>query len=138
MLYIVSWVVLKKEKGKKMEVKVKVWIEDDKNNLVFGGGKMEILEYIEQTGSIAEASTKIGLSYKKAWTHIKVLEKYIEDELVITQKGAGEQGGSTLTPKAKEIITNYKKLQSDVKEYTQDRFKDLFVNSKIDILNLKE
>jgi molybdate transport system regulatory protein len=120
-----------------MEVKVKVWIEDDKNNLVFGGGKTEILEYIKETGSIAEASQKIGLSYKKAWSHIQVLEKYIEDSLVITQKGGGEQGGTTLTPKAIEIIENYKLLQNDVKEFTTNRFKELFENSKTDILNLK-
>jgi len=121
-----------------MEVKVKVWIEDDKNNLVFGGGKTEILEYINQTGSIAEAAQKIGLNYKKTWSHIKILEKYIEDELVITQKGGGEQGGSTLTPKAKEIIKNYKQLQSDVKEYTKQRFEELFTNSQTNILNLKD
>jgi molybdate transport repressor ModE-like protein len=121
-----------------MEVRVKVWIEDDKNNLVFGGGKTEILEYIDEKGSIAEAAQKMGLNYKKTWTHIKVLEKYIEDELVITQKGGGEQGGSTLTPKAKEIIENFKILKKDVRAYTQERFKELFVNSKTDILHLKE
>lgn len=120
-----------------MEVKVKVWIEDDKKNLVFGGGKTEILECIKETGSIAEASQQIGLSYKKAWSHIQVLEKYIEDSLVITQKGGGKQGGTTLTPKALEIIDNYKILQQDVKEYTRGRFKELFENSKTDILNLK-
>ena len=120
-----------------MEVKVKVWIEDDKNNLVFGGGKTEILEYIKETGSIAEASQKIGLSYKKAWSHIQILEKYIEDSLVITQKGGGEQGGTRLTPKALEIIENYKLLQHDVREYTKERFTELFENSKTDILNLK-
>lgn len=121
-----------------MEVKVKVWIEDDKKNLVFGGGKMEILKYIKQTGSIAEAAQQIGLNYKKTWSHIQILEKYIEDTLVITQKGGGEQGGTTLTPKALEIIENYKILQDDVKEYTQQRFKELFEESTTDILNLKE
>jgi molybdate transport repressor ModE-like protein len=129
--------VLEKKKERKMEVKVKVWIEDDKNNLVFGGGKTEILEYIKETGSIAEASQKIGLSYKKTWSHIQILEKYIEDSLVITQKGGGEQGGTTLTPKAIEIIENFKLLQNEVKEYTKQRFTELFENSKTDILNLK-
>lgn len=121
-----------------MEVKVKVWIEDDKKNLVFGGGKTEILEYIDKTGSIAGASQKIGLNYKKTWTHIKILEKHIEDELVITQKGRGENGGTTLTPNAKELIENFKILKSDVQKYTQERFKELFVNTNTDILNIKK
>jgi len=120
-----------------MEVKVKVWIEDDKNNLVFGGGKTEILEYIHKTGSISEAAQQIGLNYKKTWSHIQVLEKYIEDSLVITQKGGGEQGGTRLTPKAIEIMENYKLLQKDVQEFTSKRFTELFKNTQTDILNLK-
>ena len=35
-----------------MEIKVKVWIEDENKNLIFGSGKTEILRQIEQTGSI--------------------------------------------------------------------------------------
>lgn len=121
-----------------MEVKVKVWIEDDNQNLVFGGGKMQILEFIEESGSISEASAKMNLSYKKTWNHVKVLEKYIEDTLVVTQKGRGAQSGTTLTPKAKEIIENYKQLQRDIKEFTNKKFEELFINSKTDILNIKE
>ena len=58
-----------------MITKVKVWIEDDNSNLVFGSGKSEILEYIDQTGSIQDASKKAGMNYKKAWNHIKILQE---------------------------------------------------------------
>lgn len=40
------------------ESKNKIWIEDDNENLIFGGGKTQILEYIDETGSIAEAAKK--------------------------------------------------------------------------------
>ena len=66
-----------------MEVKVKVWIEDENKNLIFGHGKTEILEQIEKTGSISKASQEIGMNYKKAWSHIKILEEFIEDDLVV-------------------------------------------------------
>ena len=68
-----------------MEIKVKVWIEDENKNLIFGSGKTEILRQIEETGSISEAAKKVGMNYKKAWSHIKILEEYIEDDLVIAQ-----------------------------------------------------
>ncbi|MBU1567841.1 MAG: LysR family transcriptional regulator, partial [Proteobacteria bacterium] len=56
-------------------VKTKTWIENAEHELLFGKGKTEILELIEQEGSIAKAAEKLEMSYKKAWTHIKILQK---------------------------------------------------------------
>ena len=109
-----------------MQVKVKTWIEDSEKNLIFGGGKTQILELIDQTGSISEASKKVGMNYKKAWTHIKILQEYIEDELVIVNKGRNS-GGTTLTPKAKAVIANYKQLQEEIRIFSEKRFKELFL-----------
>lgn len=109
-----------------MQLRVKTWIEDENDNLIFGGGKTQILEFIDQTGSISEASKKVGMNYKKAWSHIKILQEYIEDELVVVNKGRNT-GGTTLTPKAKEIIGNYKKLQQEIREFSEERFKELFL-----------
>ena len=77
----------------KFVVKTKTWIENDAKDLLFGKGKTEILELIEQEGSIAKAAQKMGMNYKKAWSHIKVLQKNIADELVVPQKGGGGRGG---------------------------------------------
>jgi molybdate transport repressor ModE-like protein len=112
-----------------VKAKVKVWIEDSEQNLIFGGGKTQILELLDQTGSISEASKKVGMNYKKAWTHIKILQEYIDDELVIVNKGRNS-GGTILTPKAKEIIENFKTLQDDIKEYSEMRFNELFLKNK--------
>ncbi len=120
-----------------MQAKVKVWIEDDSDNLIFGGGKTQILEYIDETGSISEAAKKVGMNYKKAWTHIKILQEFLSDELVIASKGGKGQGGTVLTPKAKEIIETYKILQKDVKFYTQKRYKELFIKNNDTILHSK-
>ncbi len=120
-----------------MRAKVKVWIDDDSDNLIFGGGKTQILEYIDETGSIAEAAKKVGMNYKKAWTHIKILQEFLEDELVITQKGGKGQGGTVLTPKAKEIVETFKTLQNDIKIYTQQRYEELFIGEEDTILHSK-
>ncbi len=120
-----------------MRAKVKVWIDDDSDNLIFGGGKTQILEYIDETGSIAEAAKKVGMNYKKAWTHIKILQEFLEDELVITQKGGKGQGGTVLTPKAKEIVETFKTLQNDIRIYTQQRYEELFIGEEDTILHSK-
>jgi molybdate transport repressor ModE-like protein len=120
--------VLERKKVIKMEIKVKVWIEDENRNLIFGSGKTEILKQIEVTGSIAKAAQIVGMNYKKAWSHIKILEEYIEDDLVLTKKGRAEDSGTKLTLKAKELMELYKILDEDIKEYSQKRFKELFLD----------
>ena len=120
-----------------MDVKVKIWIDDDQDNLVFGGGKTEVLKLIDETGSISKAAKIVGMNYKKAWTHIKILEEHIEDELVHTKKGRGEDSGSSLTPKAREIIQTYEILQHDIKKYAQQRFEELFLKDNKEIINVK-
>jgi len=120
-----------------MRAKVKVWIDDDSDNLIFGGGKTQILEYIDELGSISEAAKKVGMNYKKAWTHIKILQEFLEDELVVTQKGGKGQGGTVLTPKAKEVVRTFKTLQNDIKIYTQQRYEELFIGKNDTILHSK-
>ncbi len=110
----------------KLYVKTKTWIENAEHELLFGKGKTEILELIEQEGSIAKAAEKLEMSYKKAWTHIKILQKNIADELVVPQKGGAGKGGTTLTPKALELVRNYSQLQNDIEEFANRRFLELF------------
>ncbi len=117
----------KEKKGKRVYIKTKTWIENQKGELLFGKGKTEVLELIEQEGSIAKAAEKIGMNYKKAWTHVKILQKNFDDVLVESQKGGGEQGGSRLIPKADKFISNYRQLQKDIETYADERFKELFL-----------
>ena len=120
-----------------MQIKVKTWIEDEKQNLIFGGGKTQILKYIDETGSILAASKILGMNYKKAWSHIKILQEYFEDDLVIVQKGRNN-GGTPLTPKAKEIIKNYQILQDEFIVYAHERFDVIFLNKKASIVCKKD
>ncbi len=115
-----------------MDAKVKVWIEDDFRNLIFGDGKTQVLELIDETGSIKEAAERVGMNYKKAWNHVKILQENVADELVIANKGSG--GGTKLTPKAKELIETYKQLRDEVDAFAQRRFEELFVNDGKEIL----
>ena len=71
-----------------MEIKVKIWIEDNKQNLIFGSGKTEILKEIEKTGSISDASKNLNISRDSISKSIKnkciVLKKYIARKITKT------------------------------------------------------
>lgn len=117
---------MKPNHSSSFHVRTKIWIENDHKDLLFGKGKTDILEQIDQEGSIAKAAEKMGLNYKKAWSHVKTLQNNIADELVVSTKGRGSNSGTHLTPKAKDLIENYRKLQKEIEEYADKRFRELF------------
>ena len=53
--------------GINLHVRTKTWIENDQQDLLFGKGKTEILELIEQEGSIAKAAEKMGMNYNSGY-----------------------------------------------------------------------
>ena len=120
----------KEKKRTRLYVKTKTWMENQRKELLFGKGKTEILLEIEKTGSIAKAAENLEMNYKKAWSHIKLLQKNLDDVLVITQKGNGENSGTKLTPKAMEYISKYKQLQREIEEFANERFKELFLKPR--------
>jgi hypothetical protein len=58
-----------KNTGTRLHVRTKTWIENDQQDLLFGKGKTEILELIEQEGSIAKAAEKMGMNYPLCRCH---------------------------------------------------------------------
>ena len=118
------------KKRPRLYVKTKTWIENDAGELLFGKGKTEVLDLIEQTGSISGAAEKIGMNYKKAWNHVQILQHNIKETLVETQKGGGEKGGTTLTPEAHRLMEAYRQLQKDIESYANERFKELFLKPR--------
>ena len=122
----------KEKKRTRLYLKTKTWIENEKKELLFGKGKTEILLEIEKTGSISKAAQNLDMNYKKAWSHIKLLQSNLDDTLVITQKGGGADSGTTLTLLASEYIDKYKQLQKEIEEFANQRFKELFLKPRND------
>ena len=80
-----------------------LWIECDGERFL-GMGRVELLELIAETGSINKAAKKMGMSYKKAWQMIKMLNAHTSKPVVIAQKGGEKGGGSVLTEEAHQLI----------------------------------
>jgi molybdate transport system regulatory protein len=120
----------KEKRRSRLYVKTKTWIENQNGELLFGKGKTEVLELIEQEGSIAGAAERLNMSYKKTWTHVKILQKNLDDVLVESQQGGGENSGSQLTPLADDYIKNYKQLEREIEAFANERFKELFLKPR--------
>ena len=75
-----------------------------KEDLFFGPGKARLMEYIEETGSMQEACTKMELSYSKASKMMKKAEKQLGFKLLERRIGGSGGGGSKLTEEGRELL----------------------------------
>ena len=98
------------QKSSVYKVTGSLWIECNGERF-FGPGRVELLERIEATGSINKAAKQMGMSYKKAWEMINVLNTQTSRPFVITQAGGEKGGGSVITEDAKELIAYHKQLR---------------------------
>ena len=76
---------------------------DDPNDLGFGRGIVQLLEGVEELGSINRATASMGMAYSKAWKIINAIEKEFDVRL-IDREGAH---GSHLTEEARTLIQRY-------------------------------
>ncbi|HPQ68505.1 MAG TPA: LysR family transcriptional regulator [bacterium] len=111
----------------KLHVRIKVWIADDGGNVVFGSGRMRLLEAVDRTGSILQASEELGMSYRSAWGRLKVSEDRLGEALVEKVPGGGRRGGSRLTPKGKQLLDKYHQLIAQVTQSSEATFGRLFL-----------
>jgi molybdate transport system regulatory protein len=80
-----------------------------------------LLKKIEETGSLSRAAKAVGLSYKSAWDTVDSLNNLAEKPLVAKITGGRAGGGSALTDYGREIIGNYRVLESEYKSLTGNK-----------------
>jgi len=112
-------------KNQKIQVKSKMWIEAG-GEVVAGDGKINLLERIEETGSIQKAAGEIGMSYRHAWGFLQKMEKRGGIKLVVTQIGGREGGGAKLTPQGKDFLRRYSTFREGLDEYIEKKFRQAF------------
>ena len=96
---------------KGLVVKSKLWIENEKGEVVFGEGRSQILEAIEKHGSIHAVAQELQMSYRAVWGKIQKVEKRLGQPLLLRKTGGVGGGGSVLTPFARQIVDLYRRLK---------------------------
>jgi len=73
-----------------------------------GPGKIELLETIEQTGSLRQAAQTLGMSYRRAWLLLDALNRSFSEPAATASVGGQGGGGARLTPFGMELIKRYR------------------------------
>lgn len=113
--------------AKKMQVHIKVWIADEEGQVIFGAGRMKLLDAVQRTGSILQASEEMAMSYRSAWGRIRATEQRLGEAVIEKVPGAGRRGGSRLTPRGWELLQKYHQLIEQLEKSSKDTFGELFL-----------
>lgn len=104
-----------------MEIKYKIWIEKD-GKVVFGHGREELFQAIDECRSLNAAAKKLNMSYRAAWGRLRASEERLGIKLVET---GDTRQGMTLTPAAKAILEKFKQLEKEADTYLQHKSAEL-------------
>lgn len=77
-----------------------------------GPGKAELLEHIDQTGSISAAARAMGMSYRRAWQLVEAMNRDFAGPLVSTATGGKRGGGAALTPLGGKALAKFRALEA--------------------------
>lgn len=115
------------------DVQLRIMITPD---VRFGPGKADLLEGIKETGSIAAAGRRMGMSYKRAWYLVDAMNNHFSVPLVMSAKGGTSGGGATLTSLGELVLVSYRSMQRLTEEAVASelrRLKRKISSAKIDI-----
>ena len=81
------------------------------SSTAIGPGKAALLEGIADTGSIAGAGRRMGMSYRRAWVLAKSMNACFREPLIEAAKGGIGGGGARLTAMGREVLALYRAME---------------------------
>ena len=96
---------------------------DDETTL--GPGRVDLLEFIAQTGSLRSAAEQMGMSYMRAWKIVQSLNTWFRPALVEVVRGGRSGGGAKLTESGREIVTLYRRMEKESQKAMEDNWREL-------------
>jgi molybdate transport system regulatory protein len=104
-----------------LRVRSKIWIENEKGQLVIGTGRLRILQTILELGSMNKAAQKLKQPFRAVWGKIRATEERCGFKIV-----ERTSDGSRLTKEGLELLWTYTRLRNRCEKYTDHEFEDLF------------
>ncbi|RUT34447.1 LysR family transcriptional regulator [Arsenicitalea aurantiaca] len=80
-----------------------------------GPGRADLLEGIEDTGSIAAAGRRMQMSYKRAWSLVQAMNEGFGRPLVAANRGGSAQGGAELTEDGQAVLALYRRMEAEAR-----------------------
>jgi molybdate transport repressor ModE-like protein len=101
--------------------RIKVWLEID-GEYALGHGLCEMLQAVDRAGSIKQAASDLGKSYRYVWGRIKEAEETLGGQLVESHVGGTGVQRSLLTAPARRLVADYLALRKRMRETMNREF----------------
>lgn len=88
-------------------------------NIAMGPGKADLLEALDQYGSISSAAKHMGMSYRRAWELVDTMNKCFDQPLVVSSAGGQHGGGAQLTEFGRLILKSYRNIVTKAQQSAQ-------------------
>jgi molybdate transport system regulatory protein len=108
-----------------MQPHMNVWIEHN-GVVVLSEWRVQLLEMIDQTGSISRAAEKMKVTYHRAWEKLHEMEEGLGFKLVNAQVGGVHGGGAELSDKGRELIQKFRAFDRGLSDEIEQRFASAF------------
>ena len=83
------------------------------SEIALGPGKAELLAHIREHGSINKAAKQMSMSYMRAWTLVKQMERCFREPLVHRARGGSHGGGAGLTAMGGRVLKLYERMNDE-------------------------
>lgn len=100
-------------------LRVHLWLESG-GGMLFGLGRVQLLELVERLGSLNQAAKALGMSYRAAWGRIKRTEEALGEALLAKASG---RKGYELTPLAETLLKDFALWHQEVEAFALERAK---------------
>jgi molybdate transport system regulatory protein len=107
----------------KPEIRLNLWIETTEGQL-FGMGRAQLLDKIEECGSLRKAAEEMCMSYRAAWGKIKRTEEILGFNLI--EKERGNKTGYRLTEAARTLKKSYREWYQAIETEAFRKARELF------------
>jgi molybdate transport system regulatory protein len=107
-----------------LQPRIKAWLVAG-DEFLMGPRYVRLLEEIDRRGSIREACSRIGLSYRTCLNRIRQMERVLGSPVIHTTRGGAPGGGSELTDEARELIRLYRQWRAELERSSDTLFRRL-------------
>ncbi len=94
----------------------RIWIETPQGPVV-GPGRIELLERIQEHGSIRQAAMQMHMSYRQAWQFIDHMNTHLDEPVVISHRGGKGGGNAEVTQKGLQVIQQFKSFHQKFNDF---------------------
>ena len=90
-------------------VRLRIYLGEEEHKL--GPGKIQLLEAIQEHGSISAAARSMGMAYRHAWELIDDLNRCFRTPVVAASTGGRAGGGAEVTRLGEELIRRFHAME---------------------------